>query len=133
MQDLHKAWAQIKKVPHGEQNEHGQFQEGISFKSFETWWKENAGIVEPDIPVMPEYMVTKIAELSRGNMSWQGQAPEGTPMQTHRIQARWNSLGEYHFPVMFLYQAQSDADVGDKQGNSPWICMDICMESCMQS
>ena len=37
----------------------------ISFSGFEAWWKDRAGIQEPDIPVLPEYMVMRIAEKVR--------------------------------------------------------------------
>ena len=37
---------------------------GISFPEFETWWKKKEGIDDPDIPVVPEYMTNKIAEMT---------------------------------------------------------------------
>lgn len=36
----------------------------LKFGGFEAWWKERLGIDEPDIPVLPEYMVQKIDEAS---------------------------------------------------------------------
>jgi len=27
---------------------------GVNFSSFESWWKQRSGVVEPDIPVLPE-------------------------------------------------------------------------------
>lgn len=37
---------------------------GISFPEFEVWWKKREGIDDPDIPVVPEYMTNKIAEMT---------------------------------------------------------------------
>ena len=46
----------MSKGPHG----------GVSFNAFESWWKERMGILDSDIPVLPEYMVQKIVESGRG-------------------------------------------------------------------
>ncbi len=34
----------------------------VTYQAFEAWWKERLGIVDADIPVLPEYMVQKIEE-----------------------------------------------------------------------
>ena len=36
--------------------------EEATYHNFEVWWKERLGIVDADIPVLPEYMVQKIDE-----------------------------------------------------------------------
>ena len=65
--NIEEDWAAISKVPIGEEDPGtGEFEEGVTFNDFERWWKERAGIVEPDIPVLPEFMVQRIAEQSRG-------------------------------------------------------------------
>lgn len=35
----------------------------VTFHHFELWWKERTGVVEVDIPVLPESMVAKISEV----------------------------------------------------------------------
>jgi Ca2+-binding EF-hand superfamily protein len=37
-------------------------EEEVTYQAFEAWWKERLGIVDADIPVLPEYMVQKIDE-----------------------------------------------------------------------
>ena len=47
-------------------------EEGVTFSAFESWWKERAGIQDPDIPVLPEYMVMRITEKAKNKSSWSG-------------------------------------------------------------
>ena len=92
--DVDIAWSEIKKVPCGVPDEDGVYEEGVTFRAFENWWKDTAGIVDPDIPVLPEYMVMKISELSRGNVGWQGQhIAEGGSSPRSAARRRWNNLG----------------------------------------
>ena len=75
----------------------------MTFNDFERWWKERAGIVEPDIPVLPEFMVQRIAEQSRGYGGWTGKSLKppsepGSPVSPQdaarkAAQQRWKSLG----------------------------------------
>ena len=99
--DIDEDWEAIAKVPMlGEEDDDGNFEEGVTFNDFERWWKERAGIVEPDIPVLPEFMVMRIAEKSRGMGGWTGNArreEKGSP-GSHRTSGtaakrRWQSLG----------------------------------------
>lgn len=76
--DLDADWAAISKVPIGEANEVGEFEEGVTFNDFERWWKERAGVREPDIPVLPEFMVLRISDQTRSNGGWSGVAPGKT-------------------------------------------------------
>eukprot|EP01048_Picozoa_sp_COSAG05_P028779 COSAG05_NODE_9116_length_646_cov_1.197441_3_plen_111_part_01 len=50
--NLDAAWENIRKVPFREGKEMG-----VSFPGFEAWWKDRVGIDDPDIPVLPEFMV----------------------------------------------------------------------------
>ncbi len=36
---------------------------GVNFAGFEVYWKDKMGIAEPDIPVLPEFMVRQFANL----------------------------------------------------------------------
>ena len=45
-----EAWDQLRKVPIPDDSE----MLGVNFSSFESWWKQRSGVVEPDIPVLPE-------------------------------------------------------------------------------
>jgi len=44
-----EAWDQLRKVPIPDSD-----MLGVNFSSFESWWKQRSGVVEPDIPVLPE-------------------------------------------------------------------------------
>jgi hypothetical protein len=37
-------------------------EEEVTYQKFEAWWKERLGIVDANIPVLPEFMVQKIDE-----------------------------------------------------------------------
>lgn len=110
--DLDSDWARIRKVPlkSNHQNmmldgdmtpeeEVLQQEEGITFKSFESWWKDRAGIVEPDIPVLPEFMVMRISERAHARDSWLGTSWGSLGVQSlagslpTRPQLHWRSLG----------------------------------------
>eukprot|EP01043_Picozoa_sp_COSAG02_P000279 COSAG02_NODE_5_length_66751_cov_63.939148_25_plen_841_part_00 len=62
--DLEKDWAAMHKI--GEERDMlGEIvQEGeVTFAHFEDWWKDRSGIVDVAIPVLPEFMVLRIAEV----------------------------------------------------------------------
>ena len=97
--DLEKEWASIKKVPARSEEAFGEEEEEISFSAFEAWWKDRAGIQEPDIPVLPEYMVMRIAEKAKSQPGWQRQ--EGmkgvssilSGSKKSAVQKNWAGLG----------------------------------------
>eukprot|EP01047_Picozoa_sp_COSAG01_P060129 COSAG01_NODE_7326_length_3250_cov_10.855284_1_plen_332_part_10 len=117
--DLETDWASIRKVPllldtKLPADENGEVLDslgnevpmGVTFKGFESWWKDRAGIVEPDIPVLPEFMVKRIAERSSLRHSWLGSAfhravavkkalvAGSAPMEQERpVHKHWRSLG----------------------------------------
>eukprot|EP01046_Picozoa_sp_COSAG06_P060131 COSAG06_NODE_12683_length_1343_cov_1.403537_1_plen_211_part_00 len=62
---LDKAWAEIRKVPFDSGNELG-----VNFAGFEAWWKERTGMSDPDIPVLPEFMVLRIQDRVAAERSW---------------------------------------------------------------
>lgn len=83
------AWQQVRKVPYlsesrdkrhiaelqiSEQrgfNTDGDSSEmGISFAGFEAWWKKQTGLADPDIPVLPEFMVLKINDRVKAERNW---------------------------------------------------------------
>ena len=43
---------------------------GVNFASFENWWRERAGIIDPNIPVLPEFMVLRIADKVKAQRAW---------------------------------------------------------------
>ena len=100
--DLETEWASITKVQPdfipGDGDEE-EVQEEISFSAFEAWWKDRAGIKDPDIPVLPEYMVMRIAEKAKSQPNWRRGEPSLVSahhlVKGHRSQARthWDSLG----------------------------------------
>lgn len=50
----------------------------VTYQAFEAWWKERLGIVDADIPVLPEYMVQKIDEahyFAKKQLEKSGQLP----------------------------------------------------------
>lgn len=94
-----EAWNDIPKVPFSEGTRFG-----INFAGFEEWWKFKAGISDPDIPVLPEYMVSQISEkveaLSAWNAAKTGQVDKLSSwqvmrekvLQVVRMQSQWGSL-----------------------------------------
>jgi Ca2+-binding EF-hand superfamily protein len=64
--DMEENWDELKKVPCSET------EMGVNFSAFETWWKLKAQVMDPDIPVLPEFMVMKIGEKSMGSAGWNG-------------------------------------------------------------
>ena len=50
-------WEMCKKLKNPATGE-----DEVTYQAFEAWWKERLGIVDADIPVLPEYMVQKIDE-----------------------------------------------------------------------
>ena len=61
--DLDADWALCKKVQTNLEGELGGHQrDEVTYHDFEQWWKGRLGIDEADIPVLPESMVSKIAE-----------------------------------------------------------------------
>ena len=63
--DLDLAWSEIRKVPFSEGEEFG-----VNFTGFESWWKSKAGFTDPDIPVLPEFMVAKIGDKVQAQKLW---------------------------------------------------------------
>jgi Ca2+-binding EF-hand superfamily protein len=62
--NLEKDWEAMHKI--GEERDvFGQItKEGeVTFSHFEDWWKDRSGIVDVSIPVLPEFMVLRIAEV----------------------------------------------------------------------
>ena len=55
--DLEKDFADMDKTGTGE----------VSFAEFEYWWRSRTGDDEPDIPVLPESMVSKVNEITSAN------------------------------------------------------------------
>ena len=41
----------------------------VTFAHFEDWWKDRSGIVDVAIPVLPEFMVLRIAEVGAYNFT----------------------------------------------------------------
>lgn len=59
----------------------------LDYASFEAWYKERLGIDDPNIPVLPEFMVQKIEEAAfygQSRNKWTGQTRSGREL--------WNSL-----------------------------------------
>ena len=90
---LEEAWEELKKIPIPESQELG-----VNFASFEAWWKGRAGIVEADIPVLPEFMVLRIAEKVKANENWnqllEETLPGGKAAQRPRRSKNWTTLAE---------------------------------------
>ena len=63
--DPQEAWLAVKKVPYSEGTAFG-----VNSAGFETWWKIQVGLNEPDIPVLPEFMVARIEEKVNANKAW---------------------------------------------------------------
>ena len=58
--DRDKAWEQIRKTPYADGSK-----VGVNFVAFESWWKQKAGLSDPDIPVLPEFLVMRIEDKVR--------------------------------------------------------------------
>lgn len=54
--DIEKDWALMKKTGPAHDQE-------VNFPNFEDWWKGRSGIVDVSIPVLPEFMVLRIADV----------------------------------------------------------------------
>ena len=63
--NLEEAWSEIRKVPFAEGKKLG-----VNFAGFEAWWKGKSGATEPDIPVLPEFMVLKINDKVAHDNVW---------------------------------------------------------------
>lgn len=63
--DVDEAWETIRKVPFAEGKKLG-----VNFAGFEAWWKAQSGATEPDIPVLPEFMVMKIDDRVKQEAIW---------------------------------------------------------------
>ena len=100
--DLDTEWASINKV-HPDcipgDGDNDEVQEEISFSAFEAWWKDRAGIKDPDIPVLPEYMVMRIAEKAKSQPSWRRGEPSMVSIhhlakgKRSKARTHWDSLG----------------------------------------
>ena len=58
----------------------------VSFVAFETWWKMRLGLHDQDIPVMPEYLVSKLEHTAR---RFHVQNPQADPRSA---KSRWAML-----------------------------------------
>ena len=71
--DPETAWAECRKAPLRDDDDRAQIGNrshsfsnttvhglGVNFVSFEAYWKDKMNIAEPDIPVLPEFMVRQI-------------------------------------------------------------------------
>jgi hypothetical protein len=87
---------------------------GVNFASFENWWRERAGIIDPNIPVLPEFMVLRIADKVKAQRAWNtmlqpppatnqsvaegkgegGSAKQQQQQQPKRRSDAWSSLAE---------------------------------------
>eukprot|EP01048_Picozoa_sp_COSAG05_P011647 COSAG05_NODE_1112_length_5856_cov_11.397082_2_plen_976_part_00 len=76
--DLEEAWGEIRKVPFIDD---GIQQFGVNFTGFESWWKAKAGFTDPDLPVLPEFMVLKIGDKVKAQKLWKTamEIKQGTP------------------------------------------------------
>ena len=93
----------------------------VSYPAFENWWKERLGVEIPDIPVLPEFMVETVNELSALELRRTGKgkggqsSPTGERTSTElwrtlklrlmgmvRMQTQWGPLHE-------LYDAQTES------------------------
>jgi CRP-like cAMP-binding protein/Ca2+-binding EF-hand superfamily protein len=118
--DADAAWEVIKKVAYDD----GEV--GINFNSFESWWKEKVGINDPDLPVLPEFMVTRIAEKIAAQDAWedamhlQSCGKEQKRKSESVVEQNWHSL-RYKLKAMVrmqnqwgslatIYDASSDSD-----------------------
>lgn len=64
--DIEEDWKAMHKIGE-ERDELGEItKEGeVTFPHFEDWWKDRSGIVDVAIPVLPEFMVLRIAEVGQ--------------------------------------------------------------------
>ena len=86
--DLEEAWAQIRKVPFAEGKKLG-----VNFAGFEAWWKAQSGATDPDIPVLPEYMVMKIDERNNQEMIWKKNLMMASPRAPgSMVSDNWSTL-----------------------------------------
>eukprot|EP01043_Picozoa_sp_COSAG02_P010048 COSAG02_NODE_347_length_24085_cov_23.240724_12_plen_981_part_00 len=86
--NLEEAWHEIRKVPFAEGTKLG-----VNFAGFEAWWKAKSGATEPDIPVLPEFMVLKINDRVRQQAAWKKSMPQGPLAPGEKRQsANWSVL-----------------------------------------
>ena len=82
--DLEEAWLEIRKVPFAEGKKLG-----VNFAGFEAWWKAKSGATEPDIPVLPEFMVLKINDKVAHDNAWKRSMQTQDQQSTSR---NWSML-----------------------------------------
>ena len=59
----------------------------MNFTGFEAWWKSQSGATDPDIPVLPEFMVMKIEDKVRSEALWRTTVSKGSPTATPESEA----------------------------------------------
>jgi len=66
----------------------------VNFTGFEAWWKSQSGATDPDIPVLPEFMVMKIEDKVRSEAMWRSTVSKGSPTATADSEQseRWRNL-----------------------------------------
>eukprot|EP01043_Picozoa_sp_COSAG02_P010971 COSAG02_NODE_397_length_23124_cov_439.255635_13_plen_965_part_00 len=86
--NLEQAWKEIRKVPFAEGTK-----VGVNFAGFEAWWKAKSGATEPDIPVLPEFMVLKINDRVRHEYASKKTWPSPMPLPGEKRQSEnWSML-----------------------------------------
>ena len=87
--DVGLAWMEIPKVPFhstsSSSHVHAGTELGINFHGFEDWWQYIVGIRDPDVPVLPEYLVTKVEEKVKSLASRRATEKGLAPWQTHKL------------------------------------------------
>jgi len=106
--DLHKDWEVM--IAAAEKTPDGFAPEDITWDDFERWWRERAGDDEGTVPVLPEAMVARVAELNVGTNMAQlvEDNPGDTPSQRHwaylkprlvqllQMQTVWGNVGNLY-------------------------------------
>jgi CRP-like cAMP-binding protein/Ca2+-binding EF-hand superfamily protein len=100
--DPHKAWDEIKKISYDD----GEV--GINYAAFQAWWTEKVGIHDPDLPVLPEFMVSRIEDKVKALDNWNKSAHSKSLHQDKKnvnpIRQQWHGL---HSKLQAMVRMQS--------------------------
>ena len=85
--DLAADWGRCAKVVNAHTGE-----EELTYQKFEMWWKERLGIVDANIPVLPEFMVQKIEEAHYFDLKRNGGGGNNISGEQRTGKELWDSL-----------------------------------------